>query len=238
LKGKQVWILDGEDTPAMYPYHGVFWRVPSKWFYTAAHKYFPYFKREWTPETITYRYYKFPVRPFLKFLPAVKNLRPISFSIPEAKIVSSIPEKTKMFTAHIVDPEVSRHISQSSVNAVFADERSYYADIQASRFGITTKRAGWDCLRHYEIAANGAVICFKDLDKKPATCAPHGLVENENCISYSSFDDLKTKIQNLSPEAYETLVVSSLQWIRSQSCEYKANLMFNTYFKKKKLIKA
>jgi hypothetical protein len=230
LKGKQVWVIDGEDTPAMYPYHGGFWRVPSKWFYPAAHKYFPYFKREWTPDTIAYRYYKFPMRGLLKFFPAVRNLQTISFSIPNNKIVSATPRKTKLFTSHIVDAEVAGRVEHSSVNAVFADEQSYYADIQESRFGITTKRAGWDCLRHYEIAANGAVICFRDLDKKPETCAPHGLVAGENCISYSSFDDLQLKTQNLASEGYDALVANSLKWIRKQTCEYKARNMLNTYF--------
>jgi len=41
------------------------------------------------------------------------------------------------------------------------------------------KRGGWDCLRHYEIAAAGAVPCVRQLEGKPSSCAPHGLQAGE-----------------------------------------------------------
>ena len=49
----------------------------------------------------------------------------------------------------------------------FEREAEYYADLQASRFGVTAKRTGWDALRHYELAANGCVPCFRQLERKP-----------------------------------------------------------------------
>ena len=74
-------------------------------------------------------------------------------------------------TSHIVDEEVAERMGAASSH-VFEREADYYRDLQASRFGITTKRTGWDCLRHYEIAANGAVPCFRDLDRKPPPLRP------------------------------------------------------------------
>jgi glycosyltransferase involved in cell wall biosynthesis len=89
---------------------------------------------------------------------------PISFSIPESKIVTHIPEKSKKF-AHIVPGDVSTYI--------YSDEASYYEDYQRSVFGRTKKKAGWDCMRHYEILANGCIPWFEDLDQCPATIMTH-----------------------------------------------------------------
>ena len=79
---------------------------------------------------------------------------PISFSIPECKILKKIPEKKKLL-AHIIPGRLNTYI--------FSDESDYYLDYQDSVFGITCKKAGWDCLRHYEILANGCIPLFLDL---------------------------------------------------------------------------
>jgi hypothetical protein len=89
---------------------------------------------------------------------------PISFSIPESKIVPSVPEKTKLY-GHIVPGDPSTYI--------FSDEASYAKDYQASLFGYTCKKGGWDCLRHYEILANGCIPWFRDLDACPANTMTH-----------------------------------------------------------------
>lgn len=89
---------------------------------------------------------------------------PISFSIPESKIVESVPTKTKHI-AHIIPGDTTTYI--------FSDEASYYADYQASLFGRTQKKAGWDCLRHYEILANGCIPLFANLDSCPPRTMAH-----------------------------------------------------------------
>ena len=48
-----------------------------------------------------------------------------------------------------------------------ADEIGYYKEYQHSRFGLTYKKAGWDCHRHYEILSSGAVPYFTDLAERP-----------------------------------------------------------------------
>lgn len=230
LNNKNTVILDGSDSPALYPYHGKYWRLPAYWFLPRAHTRFMYYKREWTPETILYRWYKLAPRLLGKYLPKPKNLKKISFSIPEEKIIPTLPAKTKLFPMHIVDEELAARIPDSATRYAFEDEAAYYADLQAARFGITTKRAGWDCLRHYEIAANGAVICFKDLDKKPDTCAPHGLVPGINCLSYRNSDDLFRQIDTLSETTYSAMQAESMRWIRNNTCTARAQQLLSERF--------
>jgi len=209
-------ILDGADTPQPYPYAGKWWRYPPYWFVPKAHTRFLYFKREWTEETIRNLWYQVLPNWLCKYIPTPKNFRPISFSIPEEKIVKSLPVKTKLFPKHIVDPEVARQVEGSQTSYAFESERAYYADLQAAKFGITTKRSGWDCLRHYEIAANGCVPCFRDLDKKPKTCAPHGLNET-NCIVYHSYDELMNRISGLNEQDYKDLQANAWKWAKKNS---------------------
>jgi hypothetical protein len=211
LSPQKTAILDGADQPNLFPYSGHYWRRPYYWFLPRAHKKFKYFKREITDETLHTRYYKLLPRFLTRRMRLHPNILPLSFSIPAEKIVMAAPTKTKLFPKHIVCAEVAEKVGAQTKYA-FADEADYYADLQASKFGITTKRAGWDCLRHYEIAANGAVMCFKDLDKKPVRCAPYGLVDGVNCINYHHYDDLMQKINALSEAAYQQLLANTLLW--------------------------
>ena len=229
LVNQNTIVLDGADTPQPYPYAGKWWRYPPYWFLPKAHEKFLYFKREWTPETIRNLWYQIPPRWLCKYLPAPQNFRPVSFSIPEEKIVKSLPTKTKLFPKHIIDPEVANQVSGSVTSYAFESESEYYSDLQSSKFGITTKRSGWDCLRHYEIAANACVPCFRDLDKKPKTCAPHGLDET-NCIVYGDYADLKNKIHNLSDRDYQTLQVNAWNWAKNNTTVERAKQILQTLF--------
>ena len=83
---------------------------------------------------------------------------PIQFSIPETKIVSSAPAKDTDF-AYIITGQLSTYI--------YNDEASYYAGYQRAYYAVTMKKGGWDCMRHYEILANGSIPYFIDLDKAP-----------------------------------------------------------------------
>ncbi len=84
---------------------------------------------------------------------------PISFSISETKIVKQIPEKTMDFSTLI--PGDYRTYS-------FDNEEDYYKHYQRCYYAYTWKKGGWDCLRHYEILANGCIPYFTDLDHCPA----------------------------------------------------------------------
>ena len=140
---------------------------------------------------------------------------PASFSIPAEKIRAiDLAIKKKHFASHCVDSEVARACDLQTSYA-FASEKAYYDDLAASFFAVTTKRGGWDCLRHYEIAASGALPCVRQLEAKPATCAPHGLKPGVNCISYQNWSDLKQQIAVLdsSPISYQRLLKASRDWV-------------------------
>jgi hypothetical protein len=209
-------VLDGADRIEPYPYSGLWWRVPGWWFLPRAHNRATYFKREVTPWTRWFASYLLLPPPLGRRL----GLRPISFSIPDEKVLSSPPLKHKDFPIHVVDEEVAERIGAQSTYA-FTSEAAYYADLQASRFGITTRRAGWDALRHYEIAARGAVPCFRDLDRKPARCAPFGLTP-ENSISYHNADDLLERVARLSDAEYMLLQAGALGWARQNTTTERA----------------
>lgn len=215
LAAQALLLLDGDDDQRLYPRSGTRFRqfgfgtgltnllqLPSTHI----------FKRE-----LTNRSRKWGLR---------LNVHPLAFSIPESLISQQLPNKSQLFPSHIIDQDLSNKFG-ASMNYVFADEQSYRIDLANSRFGITTRRAGWDCLRHYEIAAAGAVICFRDLDQKPTTCAPHGLIDGLNCISYGSSDDLLKRIDILSVQEEVELQNAALAWAKSASTKNRALQLLN-----------
>jgi hypothetical protein len=210
-------VVDGSDSPSVYPHAGLWWRDPRSWLLPRATKGFLYFKREWTEESQFNLWHRFVPRSARHRLTPYRGLRGVSFSFLENKIVTAPPLKTKDFPIHIVDSEVAAFVPGSATSYAFATEAAYYGDLQSSRFGITTKRSGWDCLRHYEIAANGAVPCFRDLDTKPITCAPHGLVPGENCLSYRNAPELLKVVDSIDTTTYNTLQKGAREWIRGRT---------------------
>lgn len=86
------------------------------------------------------------------------RIHSINYSIPEVKIIDRVPKKTKWF-ATVVPGDLSTYI--------FDDESGYYKDYQNSVFAHTKKKAGWDCMRHYEILANGCIPIFENINEIP-----------------------------------------------------------------------
>lgn len=74
-------------------------------------------------------------------------------------------------------------------------------------------------MRHYEIAAAGAVICFRDLHLKPRNSAPHGLIDGINCISYKTVDDLRSKVASLriDQDKYHSILHRSHLWSKENT---------------------
>jgi len=144
---------------------------------------------------------------------------PASFSIPQEKIRrADLASKQQRLANHCVDPDVARACGLHTSYA-FASEEAYYDDLAKSRYAVTTKRGGWDCLRHYEIAAAGALICIRHLDHKRDSCAPHGLQPGLNCISYENWPHLHEQIEALdaSPMHYQRLLNASGDWVRQHT---------------------
>ncbi|HJQ20595.1 MAG TPA: hypothetical protein VJ867_09625 [Gemmatimonadaceae bacterium] len=227
LTHRNTIVLDGEDGPEPFPYAGSYWRRAGHRRLPRAHTRFLYFKRELTPATLSYRWFKMVPAIVGRRMRLPRNVRPIAFAIPAEKIVASPPAKSKDFPRHIVDPEVAAAVGASTAH-VFDDERAYYRDLQCSRWGITTKRSGWDCIRHYEIAANGAVPCFRSLDEKPDTCAPHGLGAT-NSVLYHSWPELQSRIARIDADRYAELQQGSLAWARANTTVERARQMVDEW---------
>ncbi len=87
------------------------------------------------------------------------KIKPISFAIPKSKILESIDYNPKNLLAPLIPGKLNTYIYES--------ESSYYEMYQKSIFALTYKKAGWDCLRHYEILMNGCVPLFLDIKNCP-----------------------------------------------------------------------
>jgi len=85
---------------------------------------------------------------------------PLSFSIPKDIIVEEIPVK-EYYLMPLVPGVASTYI--------YNDQSQYFEMYQKSLFGLTWKKAGWDCLRHYEILSQGCLPLFLDIHHLPTT---------------------------------------------------------------------
>lgn len=115
---------------------------------------------------------------------------PISFAIPESKIVATVPTKQFAF-ASLIPGDLKTYIYQT--------EQDYYQGYQQAYFGLTWKKGGWDCMRHYEILANGCIPYFPNLENCPTrtmTKLPKQLILQAmqlpgvgyNAIDFTKFD--------------------------------------------------
>ncbi len=87
------------------------------------------------------------------------NIYPIYFAIPQNKIVNEINLKPTNILAPLIPGRKKTYIYDS--------EQEYYSMYQNSMFGLSYKKGGWDCLRHYEILMNGCLPLFIGLEKCP-----------------------------------------------------------------------
>jgi len=92
------------------------------------------------------------------FIKDYMSIYPITFSIPSSKIIKHKPDKEK-FLSSLIPGDFSTYI--------YNTEEDYYNEYRKSFFAITLKKAGWDCMRHYEIIANGCIPYFKDIEQCP-----------------------------------------------------------------------
>ena len=82
----------------------------------------------------------------------------ISYGIPDECIVSEVPKKARFLAPYIPGAQYQFDHTQQA---------EYYQMYRDSMFAMTQKKGGWDCLRHYEILANGCMPIFMGLDKCP-----------------------------------------------------------------------
>jgi hypothetical protein len=85
---------------------------------------------------------------------------PTSFTFPA---YHQIPEKVdKEYLLAPCDPRFGPSYK-------YETEESYYLQYSKALFGFTKKKAGWDCMRHYEILACNCIPYFPDIKEKPST---------------------------------------------------------------------
>jgi len=132
-------------------------------------------------------------------------LHPITFSIPLEKVVTEIPKKTKILS-DLIPGKLSTYI--------YTNETDYYNEYKQSYFATTTKKAGWDCMRHYEIIANGCVPYFPNIEScPPRTMAllPKDLIVEGNTL-YKIFLESGATEENV--KAYFDLTTRFLKYMR------------------------
>jgi hypothetical protein len=98
---------------------------------------------------------------------------PFSYCIPDEFILDSVPEKTQLQSFVVPDTKSFGP----------GEQQLYYNEYRRSRFAVTRKKGGWDCMRHYEILANGCIPIFENLDACPyftMTTFPKDLVLKAN----------------------------------------------------------
>lgn len=161
----EIIFVDGEDTDFAIPFHFpikfiVQETIARKRMYGKALQYAKkglYFKRELREKDRNY------------FLP-------VSFAIPEENIVAEKPGK-EIELATIIPGKVETYI--------YHTEEDYYNGYKIAKYGVTTRKGGWDCLRHYEILANACIPYFPDIQKCPVTTMvnfPKDIIAETNAL--------------------------------------------------------
>ncbi len=107
------------------------------------------------------------------------SIYPLSYCIPDECIVN--PDEVLKKKTELISPLIPGQPNTYQFGPTM--EKEYNEMYQNSLFAHTMKKGGWDCLRHYEILANGCIPIFKDLDNCPPhilTTLPKGLIQEAN----------------------------------------------------------
>lgn len=137
---------------------------------------------------------------------------PINFSIPKEKICEDNNVKTKILS-DLIPGDIQTYI--------YNTEEEYYNEYQNSYFAITKQKGGWDCMRHYEILANGCVPYFIDIENCPKntmTLLPKELIIEGNALYNNKF-----KIKNINELNEEE--ISEYNILRKKLLEHTKNYL-------------
>lgn len=86
-----------------------------------------------------------------------KRVIPLSFSWPGPMIQPTQSWESRQDFSEVVPGEPYS----------FGDYHRYLKQYQQSKFALTIKKGGWDCFRHLEILASGAIPVMPDIDQCP-----------------------------------------------------------------------
>lgn len=93
------------------------------------------------------------------------KLRPINFAFPREKVYLT-EEKQENLVAPLIP--VKQNVDPIYMRTYkYSTEEDYYKMYRNSLFGLTSKKGGWDTLRHYEIMSQGCIPYFVDIERCP-----------------------------------------------------------------------
>ena len=150
----------------------------------------------------------------------VPDVYPTGFGIPKHRIRPiDITKKDQLYQKTAPDNSLFKRaedIGGGSAHHKFTVEEDYYNDLSRSWFGLTCKKGGWDCMRHYEIMAAGSVLLFRDYNLKPAACSPQIIP----CLSYSTKEELhkimnRLVVDNKPTEEYWFYLYKQREWLNN-----------------------
>lgn len=146
------------------------------------------------------------------------NRIPLPYAIPDEYVVQGVPEKTRIFSDIV--PGVTNYRFGPG------EQDLYYKQYQTSRFAITQKKGGWDCLRHYEILMNGCIPIFNGLEACPKTT----MVTFPKTLVLSAMKDLLPWEETSERiELYNTYVLKLLDHVRKFCTTSALALRFSSY---------
>ncbi len=139
-------------------------------------------------------------------------LHPINFSIPKEKLCEIHKVKTKILS-NLIPGDITTYI--------YNTEEEYYNEYKTSYFAITKKKGGWDCMRHYEILANGCIPYFIAIEECPVntmSLLPKNLLIEANILYNNKFKN--KNITQLSEEE-----INEYNILQSKLFEYTKNYL-------------
>lgn len=90
----------------------------------------------------------------------MSKIFPLPYAIPDECVVTSVPHKTQ-YMSEVVPGTRSNYTFSAG------QEEAYYQQYRDSRFALSPRKGGWDCLRHYEILAAGCVPVVDGIEHAP-----------------------------------------------------------------------
>lgn len=127
------------------------------------------------------------------------DVSPISFAVPDCVLTDSY---------HITKTQLFGTIYPGKIETyIFKTEEDYYNDYLKSYYGITFKKGGWDCMRHYEILANKCIPFFIGLENCPKTILTNW---PKDLLLYTN-EYAKSEII---PPDYETVLEELFQYVK------------------------